>query len=125
MATSFRFLMGLFVLYITPILILLVFSKKIDRHFLRNQLKCKTADLLVPFLLMGIYLFSSDGLVKPYFPYFLLFLFTFGILLVTALYFKVNELHIRQFLFVWWRFVFLFSFLLFYTTGGILISKLI
>lgn len=125
MGTYIRFMMGVFVLYITPVLILILLSRQINNHFKKVHLKLKAADLLVPFLLMGIHLFSYRYAHVSYFPYFLLFLFTFGMILALSIYVKKEKLKFVDFFLVWWRFVFLFSFFLFYISGGLLISQLL
>jgi len=60
MGSYLRFMINVFILYITPLLVLLFFSGAIKRHFNSRKINLKAADLLVPFLLVGLHLFSDS-----------------------------------------------------------------
>lgn len=120
-----RFMITVFVVFLLPVLILILFSQGIQKHLLSRRIHLKTADLLVPFLLVGIHLFSLSLWEMNIVLYFLLFLFSFGIFLAFYIFYKKKELYYVSFFRTWWRFVFLFSMLLFYSTGSLLIYSLL
>lgn len=123
MGTSFFVQASIWFLYVMPVFIVVFFTGNINKYLLHKRLRVKTADLLVPFLVFGIYLFGSVGLGSSYFSYFLLFIFTFAIILVSILYYKVEKLSVSKFIYMWWRFLFLFSFLYFYIMGALYLLK--
>lgn len=124
MGAYLRFMIGLFIMYLIPIVTIVLFSRPIRNHFMKHNIMVKVADLLVPFLLVGIHLFSMQSLDVSYFPYLLLFIFGFGIILSIYIYIQKKEFYLRTFFHIWWRFVFIFSFVLFYILGGKLIYSL-
>ena len=124
MGAYLRFMIGLFIMYLIPIVTIVLFSRPIRNHLMKHNIQVKVADLLVPFLLVGIHLFSMQSLNVSYFPYLLLFIFGFGIILSIYIYIQKKEFYIRTFFHIWWRFVFIFSFVLFYILGGNLIYSL-
>lgn len=123
MKTSFFVQASIWFLYVMPVFIVVFFTGNINKYLLHKRLRVKTADLLVPFLVFGIYLFGSVGLGSSYFSYFLLFIFTFAIILVSILYYKVEKLSVSKFIYMWWRFLFLFSFPYFYIMGALYLLK--
>lgn len=123
MGTSFFVQASIWFLYVMPVFIVVFFTGNINKYLLHKRLRVKTADLLVPFLVFGIYLFGSVGLGSSYFSYFLLFIFTFAIILVSILYYKVEKLSVSKFIYMWWRFLFLFSFPYFYIMGALYLLK--
>lgn len=123
MKTSFFVQASIWFLYVMPVFIVVFFTGNINKYLLHKRLRVKTADLLVPFLVFGIYLFGSVGLSSSYFSYFLLFIFTFAIILVSILYYKVEKLSVSKFIYMWWRFLFLFSFPYFYIMGALYLLK--
>lgn len=123
MGTSFFVQASIWFLYVMPVFIVVFFTGNINKYLLHKRLRVKTADLLVPFLVFGIYLFGSVGLSSSYFSYFLLFIFTFAIILVSILYYKVEKLSVSKFIYMWWRFLFLFSFPYFYIMGALYLLK--
>ena len=80
------------VLFLVPILLFLLFNKKINRHFRRQRLTLKLADLLVPYLIVGIHILSMLTLGMTVFPYFLIFIFSLAIVLLLYLAVKKGEI---------------------------------
>ena len=102
------------VLFLLPIVLFVLCNKKINRHFMKQQLTVKMADLLVPYLIVGIHVISSLTLGISLFPYFLIFIFSLAIVLLVYLAVKKGEILYHKFLKSWWRFVFLSSFITYY-----------
>lgn len=102
------------VLFLVPILLFLLFNKKINRHFRRQRLTLKLADLLVPYLIVGIHILSMLTLGMTVFPYFLIFIFSLAIVLLLYLAVKKGEILYGKFLKSWWRFVFISSIITYY-----------
>src|SRR5690625_4617683 len=101
MGAYIRFMIGIVVMYLTPLLIIVMFSRPIKRHFASRNIPLKAADLLVPFLLLGIHLFSQRLTEQSYVPYFFLFVFSFGIFLASWIYYKKKELYFNHFFRTW------------------------
>lgn len=97
-----------------PILLFVFFNQKINRHFMKQQRTVKMADLLVPYLLVGIHIISSITFGQTLFPYFLIFVFMLAIILLVYLAVKKGEILYSKFFKSWWRFVFLSSIIFFY-----------
>lgn len=101
-------------LYFIPIGLFFVFSRSIDRHFRNRQTKIKLVDLMIPYLMVGIQILSIRTFKLSIFPYFLIFLFSLGIIIAVLIAYKKGEISYSKFFKTYWRFVFLFSFLMYY-----------
>lgn len=104
----------LIVLFLLPVVLFVFCNKKVNRHFMKQQLTVKMADLLVPYLVVGIHVISSLTLGMSLFPYFLIFIFTLAIILLLYLAVKKGEILYSKFFKSWWRFVFLSSIVTYY-----------
>lgn len=102
------------VLAILPIVLFAFFNKGINRHFMKRQRTVKMADLLVPYLLVGIHVISSATFGETLFPYFLIIVFALAIVLLVFLAVKKGEILYSKFFKSWWRFVFLSSIIVYY-----------
>ncbi|MFL2104359.1 DUF3397 family protein [Desemzia sp. FAM 23991] len=102
------------VLLLLPIILFVLFNKKINHHFMKQQLTVKMADLLVPYLIVGIHIISSLTFGMSLFPYFLIFIFTLAIILLLYLAVKKGEILYYKFFKSWWRFVFISSMITYY-----------
>lgn len=102
------------VLFLLPIVLFVLCNKKINRHFMKQQLTVKMADLLVPYLIVGIHVISLVTLGVSIFPYFLIFIFSLAIILLLYLAVKKGEILYHKFFKSWWRFVFLSSIITYY-----------
>lgn len=102
------------VVAILPIVLFAFFNKGINRHFMKQQRTVKMADLLVPYLLVGIHVISSTTLGMTVFPYFLIFVFALAIILLVILAVKKGEILYNKFFKSWWRFVFLSAVITYY-----------
>lgn len=107
------------VLFLLPIVLFVLCNKKINRHFMKQQLTVKMADLLVPYLIVGIHIMSSLMLGVSVFPYFLIFVFFLAIVLLVYLAVKKGEILYHKFFKSWWRFVFLSSIITYYGLAAI------
>ncbi len=105
-------------LYLMPILLLYFFSKGINRHFKNQQLKIKLADLLVPYLMIGIQILSIQTFKISFIPYFLILIFSLGIIIALLIAYKKGEIIYSRFFKTYWRFVFIFSFSTYYLLVG-------
>ncbi|MEG0553112.1 MAG: DUF3397 domain-containing protein [Carnobacterium sp.] len=105
-------------LYLMPIFLLYFFSKGVNRHFKNQQLKIKLADLLVPYLMIGIQILSIQTFEVSIFPYFLILIFSLGIIIAVLIAYKKGEIIYSRFFKTYWRFVFMFSFLTYYLLVG-------
>ena len=102
------------VLFLMPILLFLLFNNKINRHFRKQRLTLKLADLLVPYLIVGIHIMSMLTLGITIFPYFLIFIFSLAIILLLYFAVKKGEILYGKFFKSWWRFVFISSIITYY-----------
>lgn len=98
---------AIIVLYLLPLMVFFFFRKSIDRHFKKAHTRIKLADLMVPYLLVGIHILSQLAFHFTIFPYFLIFIFSLAIGLLFYFAFKKGEILYRSFFKSWWRFVFL------------------
>lgn len=112
------FNLGHLFLYSVPILSLLLFNKSINRHFRSQHLRFKLPDLLVPYLLVGIHFLSLMTFGFSVFPYFLIILFSLAIVILLVTAYKKGEIIYGSFFKTYWRFIFLFSFVLYYVLVG-------
>jgi hypothetical protein len=120
------FNLGDIVLYLIPIFLLYLFSKSVNRHFGNQQIKIKLADLLVPYLMVGIQILSIDTFEISIFPYFLIILFSLGIIIAVLIAYKKGEIIYSRFFRTYWRFVFIFSLCTYYfLVGANILNKLI
>lgn len=110
------------VLFLLPIALFVFCNKKINRHFMKQQLTVKLADLLVPYLIVGIHIISSLTWGRSIFPFFLIFIFTLAIILLLYLAVKKGEILYHKFFKSWWRFVFLSSILTYY---GLIVTTIV
>lgn len=104
----------LIVFTVLPIVLFVFFNKKVNRHFVMQEQTVKMADLLVPYLLVGIHIISLTTFGETLFPYFLIFIFSLAIILLVYLAVNKGEILYSQFLKSWWRFVFLSSIIVYY-----------
>ncbi|MEG0267975.1 MAG: DUF3397 domain-containing protein [Carnobacterium sp.] len=113
-------------LYLMPIFFLYFFSKGVNRHFKNQQLKIKLADLLVPYLMIGIQILSIQTFEVSIFPYFLILIFSLGIIIAVLIAYKKGEIIYSRFFKTYWRFVFMFSFLTYYLlVGANILNKIV
>ena len=115
MESETSLVIGKLMLYCLPLVLLFFFSKKTQRHFKRQHSAVKLPDLLVPFLILGIHILSELTYGFSVIPYFLIFIFSLGIivLLVTAV--KKGEILYESFFKTYWRFVFISSIITYYS----------
>ena len=111
-ASTFTFATS--VLYLLPIAILLLFNKSINRHFKKQQLEIKLPDLMVPYLMLGIQILSKLTINFSIFPYFLIFIFSLGMIILVITAYKKGEIIYKRFFKTYWRFIFLSSILTYY-----------
>ena len=115
-------IIGKVILYCLPIILLLFFSKPIQRHFKRQNSAIKLPDLLVPFLILGIHMLSELAYGFSILPYFLIFIFSLGIVILLIIAVKKGEILYRSFFKTYWRFVFISSILMYY---GLVVADII
>ncbi|MGB6178223.1 DUF3397 domain-containing protein [Carnobacterium sp.] len=114
------------VLYIIPILLLYIFSKSINNHFKKQEIRIKLADLMVPYLMMGIQILSIQTFNMSIFPYYLIILFSLGMIIAIFLAYKKGEIIYSRFFKTYWRFVFIFSLFTYYSLVGVnILNKLL
>lgn len=82
-------------------------------------LNIKTIDLITPYLIFCVHLYSSLAFGFSLFPYFVIVISVIGILLAVFFVVKKKELFYKKFLRVWWRYVFLISFPTYSIVGAI------
>lgn len=111
-ASTFTFTTS--VLYLLPIVTLLLFNKSINRHFRKQQLEIKLPDLMVPYLMLGIQILSKQTFNFSIFPYFLIFIFSLGMIILVIMAYKKGEIIYKRFFKTYWRFIFLSSILTYY-----------
>lgn len=104
--------------YIAPILLLILLKKLIRKRLIIQHVAIKPPDILVPFLLIGIHILSEITLKISLLPYFAIFMLSLGILIVCLMAYKKGEILFSRFFKTFWRFLFLFSFLLYYILVG-------
>lgn len=122
MESGTSLIIGKVILYCLPIILLLLFSKPIQRHFKRQNSAIKLPDLLVPFLILGIHMLSELAYGFSILPYFLIFIFSLGIVILLIIAVKKGEILYRSFFKTYWRFVFISSILMYY---GLVVADII
>lgn len=108
-------LMGIF--YLVPFVVFFL-SQKMDREIKAIGLSIKVVDLLTPYLLFTVHIYSMLALNWSLFPYLILVASVIGIGLATFFAFKKRELYYKKFFRVWWRYVFLISFIIHSIVGA-------
>ena len=94
-------------LYFIPIFLFILFNKSVNRHFKNQQLKIKLADLLVPYLMVGIQILSVETFKFSIFPYFLITIFSSGMIIAVLIAYNKGEIIYSRFFKTYWRFVFI------------------
>lgn len=94
------------IFYILPIIILL-FSKKINRQFRLVNIPVKVVDLLIPYMLILLFFLGKLYFEINFIPYIIIVLSLTGIINATFRTFVKEELNIYFFFRIWWRYVFL------------------
>lgn len=122
MDSGVSLLIGKMILYCLPIILLLLFSKAIQRHFKKQNSAIKLPDLLVPFLILGIHILSELTYSFSLLPYFLIFIFSLGIVILLIIAVKKGEILYKSFLKTYWRFVFISSIVAYY---GLVVANII
>jgi len=122
MESGTSLMIGKVILYCLPILLLLFFSKGIKSHFKRQKSAIKLPDLLVPFLILGIHILSELTYGSSLIPYFLIFIFGLGIVLLLIIAVKKGEILYGSFFKTYWRFVFISSLLTYY---GLVVANIV
>ncbi|WP_414839985.1 DUF3397 domain-containing protein [Carnobacterium sp. TMP28] len=113
-------------LYFLPIGLIFIFGRSINRHFRNRQTKIKLVDLMIPYLMVGIQILSIRTFKQSIFLYFLIFLFSLGIIIAILIAYKKGEISYSKFFKTYWRFVFLFSFLMYYfLVAASIVNKLV
>lgn len=112
----YQILMILF--YVIP-LIVLTLNKWMSREFRTLGMSIKSVDLLTPYLILSVHIFSMIAFRFSLFPYFVITVSVIGLSLTCFLIFKKKELYYRKFFRIWWRYVFLIAFLIHLTVGAI------
>lgn len=115
-------MIGKVILYGLPISLLALFSKAIQRHFKRQNSAIRLPDLLVPFLILGIHIFSELTYGFSLLPYFLIFIFSLGIVILLIVAVKKGEILYRSFFKTYWRFVFISSIIAYY---GLVVADIV
>lgn len=108
------------VFYLLPVIILL-FSKKINRQFRLVNIPVKVVDLLIPYMLILLFYLGRLYFEINLIPYIIIVLSLMGIVIATFRTFVKEELNLYFFFRIWWRYVFLIL-LTGYLTIGILIT---
>ena len=114
MESETSLIIGKLILYCLPLVLLLFFSKITQRHFKRQHSAIKLPDLLVPFLILGIHILSELTYGFSVIPYFLIFIFSLGIVVLLVIATKKGEILYKSFFKTYWRFVFISSILAYY-----------
>jgi hypothetical protein len=96
-----------------------------DKEFKAIGLRVKAIDLLTPYIVFAIHVFSIFAFGFSLFPYMILLYSIIGISLGSFYVFKKKELYYRKFFRIWWRYVFLISLILHIIIGGIAIYQTI
>lgn len=125
MHSGIGYIIKMGILFLLPFLILLLFKRPVNRHFRRRKKSIRIVDLVVPYFIVGIHIFSRAYSGHTWLPYFLLLIFSLGIILTLVFVFKLNKLEYGHFFRVWWRFIFLCSIILFVATGTLFFISLI
>ncbi|WP_035053637.1 DUF3397 domain-containing protein [Carnobacterium pleistocenium] len=115
-------IIGKVILFGLPIILLILFSKAVQRHFKKQNSTIILPDLLVPFLILGIHILSELTYEFSLFPYFLIFIFSLGIIILLIVAAKKGEILYRSFFKTYWRFVFISSIIAYY---GLVIANII
>ncbi|TVP92374.1 MAG: DUF3397 family protein [Alkalibacterium sp.] len=92
--------------YFLPIIILL-FSKKINRQFKLVSLTVRAVDILIPYLIIVNYISVQLLFDVNSIPYIIILLSISGMLIATYQTFRKNSLILYVFFRLWWRVVFL------------------
>ena len=108
--------------YIAPVLFLLILKSLIRKRLIIRHVAIKPPDVLVPFLLIGIHILSERTLKFSLLPYFAIFMLSLGIVIVCLMAYKKGEILFSRFFKTFWRFLFLFSFLMYYILVGLNIA---
>jgi hypothetical protein len=106
--------------YLLPVIILL-FSKKINRQFRLVNIPVKVVDLLIPYMLILLFFLGRLYFEINLIPYIIIVLSLMGIVIATFRTFVKEELNLYFFFRIWWRYVFLIL-LTGYLTIGIIIA---
>lgn len=114
MESGTSLMIGKVILYCLPLILLLFFSKSIRNHFKRQQSTIKLPDLMIPFLIIGIHILSMLTYEFSLIPYFLIFIFSLGIILLVWTAVKKGEILYKSFFKMYWRFVFISSIFTYY-----------
>lgn len=112
-------------LFVLPFFILIFLKKPIDRHFKKHRSTIRLIDLLVPYLMVGIHIFTLTLNETTWIPYILILTFVIGIALTIYIVYSRRELSYRRFFRVWWRMVFLIALLFFIGSGGCMLAAFI
>ena len=115
-------IIGKVILFGLPIILLILFSKTVQRHFKKQNSTIILPDLLVPFLILGIHILSELTYGFSLFPYFLIFIFSLGIIILLIVAAKKGEILYRSFFKTYWRFFFISSIITYY---GLVIANII
>ena len=94
------------IFYLLPVIILL-FSKKINRQFRLVNIPVKVVDLLIPYMLILLFFLGKLYFEINFIPYIIIVLSLTGIINATFRTFVKEELNIYFFFRIWWRYVFL------------------
>lgn len=122
MDSGVSLLIGKIILYCLPIILLLLFSKAIQRHFKKQNSAIKLPDLLIPFLVLGIHILSELTYDFSLLPYFLIFIFSLGIIILLSIAVKKGEILYKSFFKTYWRFVFISAIVVYY---GLVVANMI
>lgn len=113
-------------LYFIPIFLFILFNKSVNHHFKNQQIKIKLADLLVPYLMVGIQILSIETFKLSIFPYFLIIIFSLGMIIAILIAYNKGEIIYSRFFKTYWRFIFIFSLCTYYfLVGANILNKLI
>lgn len=99
--------------YFFPAIVLFAARLCISVFSLYKRFRLKASDLTVPFLLFGIRQLSIISFQFSIFPYFLMTLLLLGIALAIFQAYFFEEIVYRRFFKMYWRSVFLLSFILY------------
>lgn len=109
--------------FILPVVLLWLVPRLLNIRIIVRGAVIKTPDLLVPFLMVGIHVLSTLFFHQSWLPYFVIFILSFGIVVVSIMAYRKGEILFSRFFKVFWRFSFIFAFLCYYVILLLKIGK--
>lgn len=114
---TFIYFLLLLLLFLVPFVVI-YFHQRINLILSQANLPFKTPDVLNIYLIIGIHFFSRIAFGTTWLTSFTLIISLIGLAMVAYLIYKKKPIDYTRFFKVWWRIVFLVSFV-FYLISGI------